>query len=80
MAIDIDKVRKDLHKKKMKDIIIDLAVEFKLMNGKLCIASDLAKSNRTVINRVFIGIGIGFGTLLFGIGAFFIQKFIEGLL
>ena len=79
MAIDIDKVRKDLQKKKMKDIIIDLAVEFKLMNGKLGITSDLAKSNRTIINRVFVAIGIGFATLLFGVGAFFIERFIEGI-
>jgi len=79
MAIDIDKLRKDLHKKKMKEIIVDIAIEMKLMNGTLNLTSELAKSNRTIINRVFIAIGIGFATLIFGIGAFFIQRFIEGL-
>jgi len=79
MALNIDKVREDLHKKKMKDIIVDVAIEMKLMNGKLVVTSELAKSNRTIINRVFIAIGLAFATLIFGIGAFFIQRFIEGL-
>ena len=79
MAINIDKIRKDLLKKKIKDIVIDIAIEMKLMNGKLQVTSELANSNRTVINRVFIAIGIGFATLIFGLGAFFIQRFVEGL-
>jgi len=79
MAINIDKIRKDLLKKKIKDIVIDIAIEMKLMNGKLQITAGLANSNRIIINRVFIAIGIGFATLIFGIGAFFIQRFIEGL-
>jgi len=80
MAIDIEKIRKDLKSKPTKEIIIDLAIDFKLMNGTLFDTTELCKSNRTTINKIFIAIGIGFATLVFGVGAFFIQRFIEGLL
>jgi len=79
MAINIDKLREDLKKKNMKDIIIDVAVELKLMNGTLNSTTKLAESNRSIINKVFIAIGLSFAALIFGVGAFFIQRFVEGL-
>ena len=46
MAIDIDKIRQKLKKKSTKEIVIDLAIEFKLMNGKI-------GNNSTSISRLW---------------------------
>ena len=80
MAIDIDKIREKLKKKSTKEIIIDLAIEFKLMNGTLATTTERSKSNERKFNKVLISIGIGFAVMLIGVGGFFIQRFIEGLI
>jgi len=65
MAIDIDKIRQKLKKKSTKEIIIDLAIEFKLMNGKI-------GNNSTSISRLWklaipITTGIILAIILYGL-------------
>jgi len=78
--IDIDKIRQKLKNKSTKEIVIDLAIELKLMNGTLTSTTERSKSNERKFNKVLISIGIGFAIMLISVGGFFIQRFIEGLI
>jgi len=65
MAIDIDKIRQKLKKQPTKEIIIDLVIEFKLMNGRVL-------SNSTSISRLWkiaipITTGIMLAIILYGL-------------
>ena len=59
MAIDIDKLREDLHNKNMKDIIVDVAIEVKLMNGTLISHSDKLRWHDKILLGIFSVIGLG---------------------
>jgi len=59
MAIDIDKLREDLHKKNTKDIIIDVAIEMKLMNGTLVNHGDKLRWHDKILLGIFSVIGLG---------------------
>jgi len=65
MVLDIDKIREKLKTKSNKDIIIDLVIEFKVMNGRVA-------NNTICISRLWkiaipITTGIMLAIILYGL-------------
>lgn len=65
VAIDRERLKKELKKKNNKDLMIDMYIWLREMNGSVCANESRSKKNEKAIAGFITAIGVGFIGLIF---------------